>query len=430
LYFAAALAIPSPAMVDDADPGETIRVSTNPPSLRGVGSAGSGETAARRAGDTDRREPAVHDTPAPLTPAPSVSVAVADEPPRTPGELARAADEPVHSPDVARRYRFGEVIGVGGMGEVVLAHDEHIDRDVAVKRIRSAVPSPEQRARFVREARVQGGLEHPAVVPVHDLAVDRDGRPFFVMKRLTGTTLLALLQRLRTGDEDESAARRSMLRAFVDVCLAIEFAHSRGIVHRDLKPANIMLGDFGEVYVLDWGVARAFGRRAGHPALARAAARGPRGGRAAPGDHRRRHRAPSGPDRRVRDAVLLRLRAVPAVERHPRRAVRRRVRRARHGERDPAPRAVPTRGDHAPRDLRQRLHQRSADRGDLADGRLVPHHARARDGHAARVRGAPAVRQDPHPGGHPSSASCRACSRGASATLLDSSSSRPGTSSR
>src|SRR5262249_27012839 len=140
--------------------------------------------------------------------------------------------------------------------EVVLARDEHIGRDVAVKRIRSADPSPEQLARFLREARVQGGLEHPAVVPVHDLAVDRDGRPFFVMKRRTGTTLLELLRRLRAGREDEDAARRRMLRAFVDVCLAVEFAHSRGIVHRDLKPANIMLGDFGEVYVLDWGVAR------------------------------------------------------------------------------------------------------------------------------------------------------------------------------
>src|SRR5262249_28316165 len=116
-------------------------------------------------------------------------------------------------------------------------------------------------ARFLREARVQGGLEHPAVVPVHDLAVDGDGRPFFVMKRLSGTTLLELLRRLRSGSEDEAAARRRMLRAFVEVCLAMEFAHIRGIVHRDLKPANIMLGDFGEVYVLDWGVARVLDAR-------------------------------------------------------------------------------------------------------------------------------------------------------------------------
>jgi eukaryotic-like serine/threonine-protein kinase len=158
------------------------------------------------------------------------------------------------------RYRFGEVLGEGGMGEVLLAHDEHIGRDVAVKRIRAAEPSAEELTRFVREARVQGRLEHPAVVPVHDLAVDGDGRPFFVMKRLTGTTMLELLARLRDGREpDPAAVRRRLLRAFADVCLAIEFAHSCGVIHRDLKPANIMLGDFGEVYVLDWGVARAAG---------------------------------------------------------------------------------------------------------------------------------------------------------------------------
>src|SRR5215468_10442868 len=160
-------------------------------------------------------------------------------------------------PSIEVRYRFGELLGEGGMGEVLLAHDEHIGREVAVKRIRSTEPTAEELSRFVREARVQGRLEHPAVVPVHDLAIDRDGRPFFVMKRLTGTTLQELLVRLRTGADDGAAVRRRMLRAFVDVCLAIEFAHSRGIVHRDIKPANIMLGDFGEVYVLDWGVARA-----------------------------------------------------------------------------------------------------------------------------------------------------------------------------
>ena len=95
------------------------------------------------------------------------------------------------------------------------------------------------------------------MVPVHDLAIDRSGKPYFVMKRLQGTTMSELLERLRTGKEDEVVARRRLLRAFADVCLAIEFAHSAGIIHRDLKPANIMLGDFGEVYVLDWGVARA-----------------------------------------------------------------------------------------------------------------------------------------------------------------------------
>jgi serine/threonine-protein kinase len=158
------------------------------------------------------------------------------------------------------RYRLMEVLGQGGMGEVVLAFDEQIGREVAVKRIRSERPSEEEVARFVREARVQGRLEHPAVVPVHDIAVDRAGVPFFVMKRLAGTDMKERLERLREGSEpDKDGARRTLLRAFVDVCHAVEFAHSRNIVHRDLKPGNIMLGDFGEVYVLDWGIARTLG---------------------------------------------------------------------------------------------------------------------------------------------------------------------------
>jgi len=160
--------------------------------------------------------------------------------------------------EISARYAIGQVLGQGGMGEVLLAYDERIGREVAVKRIRTEVPSQEELSRFVREALVQGRLEHPAVVPVHDLAFDGTGKPFFVMKRLTGTDLHQHLKRLRAGDEpDEPGARRRLLRAFADVCLAVEFAHSRGIIHRDLKPANIMLGDFGEVYVLDWGVARA-----------------------------------------------------------------------------------------------------------------------------------------------------------------------------
>jgi serine/threonine-protein kinase len=161
--------------------------------------------------------------------------------------------------DAAHRYTLGDVLGRGGMGEVLGATDEQIGRDVAVKRMRSTEPSADEVARFVREARVQGQLEHPAVVPVHDLAVDGDGRPFFVMKRLSGKPMSALL-------DDQRAARgvdveKRLLRAFADICLAVEFAHDNGIIHRDLKPANVMLGDFGEVYVLDWGIARTIADR-------------------------------------------------------------------------------------------------------------------------------------------------------------------------
>ena len=235
-------------MVDDSDDGaDTVRGELTPAtSFRSLR-----DTAAD--GDLGNAPTGIALTPLPLPPIPAVDRTGRE------GSAARHRGE-LRLPPIGdgTRYRFGEVLGEGGMGEVLLAHDEHIGRDVAVKRIRATQPSPEELSRFVREARVQGCLEHPAVVPVHDLAVDRDGRPFFVMTRLTGTTMLELLGKLRAGSEaDAAAARRRLLHAFADVCLAVEFAHSRGIIHRDLKPANIMLGDFGEVYVLDWGVARA-----------------------------------------------------------------------------------------------------------------------------------------------------------------------------
>ncbi len=159
---------------------------------------------------------------------------------------------------VTERYRLDRVLGHGGMGEVLLAIDDTIGREVAVKRIRTASPSEEELSRFVREARVQGRLEHPAIVPVHDLVFDQAGRPFFVMKRLAGTDMHERLKKLRAGDvADVAAERRALLRAFVDVCNAAHFAHEKKIIHRDLKPANVMLGDYGEVYILDWGVAHA-----------------------------------------------------------------------------------------------------------------------------------------------------------------------------
>nr|MBA3457456.1 serine/threonine protein kinase [Deltaproteobacteria bacterium] len=159
------------------------------------------------------------------------------------------------------RYVMRDMLGRGGMGDVLLATDAQIGRDVAVKRMRDRRTTSV--ARFLREARIQGRLDHPAIVPVHEVAVDEEDRPYFVMKRLTGTTLADILAArghvsLTTSSIDKHPLSR-LLRAYSDVCLAVEFAHTRGVIHRDLKPANIMLGDFGEVYVLDWGVARVMG---------------------------------------------------------------------------------------------------------------------------------------------------------------------------
>ena len=153
------------------------------------------------------------------------------------------------------RYRISGSLGAGGMGEVLLATDSQIDREVAIKRMLHEPTGPAV-ARFLREAKVQGRLDHPAIVPVHELASDSEGRPFFVMKRLVGTTLGDVLARYTS---DPRYTRPKLLRSFADVCRAIELAHSRNVIHRDLKPANIMLGDYGEVYVLDWGIARVLG---------------------------------------------------------------------------------------------------------------------------------------------------------------------------
>ncbi len=159
------------------------------------------------------------------------------------------------------RYDIRTLLGEGGMGEVRLCTDLHIGREVAMKAMRPAqLARADLRARFLREARIQGQLEHPAIVPVYDLGFGEEGALYFTMRRLRGDTLEALFKRLREGDPRASTEYplHKLLSAFSRVCLAVHFAHTKGVVHRDLKPANIMLGDFGEVYVLDWGVAKLF----------------------------------------------------------------------------------------------------------------------------------------------------------------------------
>src|SRR5512140_2184661 len=125
-----------------------------------------------------------------------------------------SGEQPAQVPlQLPARYRLGARLGAGGMGEVVLATDTQIGRDVAIKRLRVA-PSPAAVARFEREAKIQGRLDHPAIVPVHELGTDADGQPFFVMKRLAGQTLSAQIA--------AGVSRQKLLRAFADVCLAIE----------------------------------------------------------------------------------------------------------------------------------------------------------------------------------------------------------------
>ena len=160
--------------------------------------------------------------------------------------------------DMGPRYEQRGMLGVGGMGEVRLCHDKRIGRDIAMKTLRDEARQM-LGPRFLREVRVQGQLEHPSVVPVYDLCASDDGRVYFTMRRVRGQTLRDLLHAdlLATAQgKPPSWSRRKLLVAFRQLCLAVDYAHTRGVIHRDLKPENVMLGDFGEVYLLDWGIAK------------------------------------------------------------------------------------------------------------------------------------------------------------------------------
>src|SRR5512146_238876 len=157
----------------------------------------------------------------------------------------------------------GEV-GRGAMGQVLLGFDTKLRREMALKVThlpRGEIPR-QLLARFVEEAQVNAQLEHPNIVPVHDLGLDPSGRAYFSMKLVRGRSLEDILTARLNGDEATLAefGLRRLLDVFLQVCLAMEYAHARGVIHRDLKPANIMVGDFGEVLVMDWGVAKLLGR--------------------------------------------------------------------------------------------------------------------------------------------------------------------------
>ena len=157
------------------------------------------------------------------------------------------------------RYDEQGTIGKGGMGEIVLCVEQNTRREVAMKRmLPTAAGHAKHRARFVEEAQVTAQLEHPNIVPVHELGRDEQGAIYFTMKLVKGRSLAEILTASRDGEESHSLGE--MLQMFLKVCDGVAFAHSRGVVHRDLKPANIMVGDFGEVLVMDWGIARILGR--------------------------------------------------------------------------------------------------------------------------------------------------------------------------
>ena len=164
------------------------------------------------------------------------------------------------------RYTLTRVHAEGGLGKIWIAHDGDLNRDVALKEIKSTtVPSPESWRRFLKEAQITGQLEHPNIVPVYELARRKeDDQPFYTMRFLRGQTLrhaIAEFHRRRAGKPAHRLElQRQLLEPFVKVCEAVGYAHSRGVIHRDLKPENVVLGGHGEVIVLDWGLAKIVGQ--------------------------------------------------------------------------------------------------------------------------------------------------------------------------
>src|SRR5262245_46425245 len=179
--------------------------------------------------------------------------------------LAGAADPnatlphvPATTPD-GGRYRFLRPHARGGLGEVSVALDQELHREVALKEIQPRfADDAESRGRFVQEAEITGGLEHPGIVPVYGLGTYADGRPFYAMRFIQGETLKDAARKLHAGAP--GVTLRGLLTRFVAVCNAIAYAHSRRVLHRDLKPSNVMLGKYGETLVMDWGLAKAMGR--------------------------------------------------------------------------------------------------------------------------------------------------------------------------
>src|SRR5262245_42074520 len=174
------------------------------------------------------------------------------------GERCTTADAPPANPP---GYELVGEIGRGGMGVVYRARDTALERDVAVKLLSQRYP-PESifAQRFLSEARITGQLQHPGIPAVHQVGSLADGRPFLAMKLIKGSTLEAILKH-RT---DPAADRGRLLAIFEAVCQAVGYAHAHRVIHRDLKPSNVMVGAYGEVQVMDWGLAKVLGEESAH----------------------------------------------------------------------------------------------------------------------------------------------------------------------
>ncbi len=245
----------------DPGAGETARKRGGQPDASGQqkhpsSTAASAETARKREGRPD-----LAGQPRPASSRAASAYAAPAEGDRL-TQLVDASAAPPEAIGEAERYEDLALLAEGGMGRIFLTTDRRVGRDVAMKVLRRRYATQQDTlARFVREARIQGQLEHPSIVPVYDLARRPDGDVFFTMKRVYGKSIEEIIEGHIARDRDhiENYPRRTLLRAFSHACLAVDFAHTRGVLHRDLKPANIMMGDYGEVYVLDWGLSKVSG---------------------------------------------------------------------------------------------------------------------------------------------------------------------------
>lgn len=189
------------------------------------------------------------------TPGESLGRASATTPsPRTQADL---------DPDLVEgRYEKRTVLGAGGMGAIWTAFDARTRRSVAFKEIRTnKVTNQQYVSRFLNEAQITAQLEHPGIVPVHDVGWQADGSPYYVMRLVSDETLARRIRKfheLKVGHADRNLASTRLLRDFINICYSLDYAHDRGIIHRDLKPQNVMIGQHGETMIIDWGLAKPF----------------------------------------------------------------------------------------------------------------------------------------------------------------------------
>lgn len=171
------------------------------------------------------------------------------------------------APEDQSRYEVHGELGEGGAGDVLLAKDNDIQRLVALKRLKKKWHTPPNLSRFMDEVRMMGNLEHPNIVPIHDVGLDDNGQFYFVMKYVEGQTMREVIELLAEGDEETHERFPFEVRnqIFLKILQAVQFAHHQGIIHRDIKPANIMIGPYGEVMVMDWGLAKQTKAEASEP---------------------------------------------------------------------------------------------------------------------------------------------------------------------